>query len=229
MVRDARPWITACCVISCALLLAGCQPSGEPGRLHSAPQDSADQRNAIAKLTEMIHLGKAVGEANDPELVCRMERLSWAMSLAGGYDFRGHFELWDLWLAWLAHRDFGVIRKCLDSRNPTAVTLAIDIAFNGGRNEDYELVMRRYEVTASQGNEELTGTYRYTIGTWLTYHRPISATGDNAGFERVVSPTDKFCRRVLELMKSQEGEMREIRAEFKSRFRNRNIALAPNP
>lgn len=214
MVRATGLWIG---IVPAALvfLAVGCQPQGNP-RASSVSHIPTHEREALGKLDEFIQLGKAVGKANDLELLGRMQQITWAMALAGGYDFRDDFDLWDLWRAWLEERDFTVTRKCLDSNNPIAITLGIDIAMEGGRKQDIDYVMRRYEDSAISANDDMRRAYRWTIGVWLKYHRPISDVGGDGGCERVVRPTEEFYKSLLQVMRPHEKTLQQIKERLRS-------------
>jgi hypothetical protein len=173
------------------------------------------QSEALGKLDEFVRLGKAADEANNPELMDQMEHLSWALALAGGYDFRGDFDLWDAWRLWLEKRAATVMKKCLESHNSIAVTLGIDIAMESGRKEDIDYVLDRYEEAVKSGDSQAS-TYRYTIGGWLKYHRPISDVGDDGGFERTVKLSDKFYWRIIEVLRPHEKTLQQIRERLQT-------------
>lgn len=199
-------------VVGTVLVLAfcGCASQDAANARASVSTRISQQSEATAKLDEFVRLGKAADAANDAELASRMEQVSWAMALAGGYDFRADFDLWDSWRLWLEKRDTSIMKKCLDSHSPVAITLGIDIAMQNGRREDIDHVMGRYAEAIRSGNDAEELTYRTVIGGWLKYHRPISDVGHEGGFERVVVPNEQFFYRVIEVLKPHEATLQHL-------------------
>ncbi len=185
---------------------AGCQARDAVVAKDERVPPSA-RNEALRLLRDFVATGQAADRANDPKLDDRMDKIAWRMALSGGYDFRGDFELWECWRMWLEERDFSVIRTCLDSDNNIAIAFGIDAAMEGRRAEDLQDVLRRYEGAARGEDELVRCVYRRTIAEWITEHRPA----EPGGFVRVVRVTPEFCRRVLEMMKPCEEEMRQIR------------------
>jgi hypothetical protein len=234
----ARKEMNNCCVVMSAVILAsvlnGCQSTFRYATPEQGTAASDQKADAVYSLRRFIDLGKEIEEAYDSEPMQAnglVERMVWVeadITRATGYSFKWHYELWAYWRRWLEDRDVKVIHEILDdpglaeavTADPesgrAAITLAVDIAFDGGRTEDTDYVKSKYKsLMETHKNDksflrEAGSAFGDALADWSVRHGPAGSVCGGAPCERAVALTGKTYKRLAQVMDRNKKELDEI-------------------
>jgi hypothetical protein len=234
----SRSWI-AILLFTSLSVLAGCnaqaqqvarQPSSQPA---SAAASTEERKwGGLYLLQRYIALERDIWEAYESEpmqvrgLDNKLRGIEMELDFIS-YAFRGDIESRDQWRRWLEDHDSNIVREILDDpgrenlADSSRAMLAVDIAFEGGRKEDIEYVLRKYE--SMKNSHEPYGTdglrsLEFAIGEWdANYHdtaeygpwTPRYAPLSGAVYERlaeVMHRHKKDLEEVEDLLRKQESE-----------------------